>query len=153
MLKLLLLLLLQYYENIAKTRVVSYSRKTNVLSYEYLLCHAAITRTSSIKDLSVFYDLKLYFHNYVDFILSECIELLGLIRSITFRFSSLECLYVLYFTLVRSKLEYASVVWNSITSTDGNKLSASSGSLRPSVSIVSPIMFLIVIRSPSTFFT
>ncbi|PNF38213.1 hypothetical protein B7P43_G13470 [Cryptotermes secundus] len=46
----------------------------------------------------------------------------GLIGSITYRFSSLECLYVRYFTLVRPKLEYASVVWNSITSTDANKL-------------------------------
>jgi hypothetical protein len=29
---------------------------------------------------------------------------------------------MLYFTLVRSKLVYASVVWNSITTTDANKL-------------------------------
>jgi hypothetical protein len=49
-------------------------------------------------------------------------KLLGLIRSIVFRSSSLDCLYVLYFTLDRSKLEHASVVWNSITSTDANKL-------------------------------
>jgi hypothetical protein len=31
-------------------------------------------------------------------------------------------MFVLYFTSVRSKLEYASEVWNSITSTDANKL-------------------------------
>jgi hypothetical protein len=108
--------------NIAKTHVISYSGKTNVLSYEYQLCHGAITRASNIKDLGVFFDSKSYFHNHVDFIFSECIKLLGLIRSITFRFCSLGYLYLVYFTLVRSKLEYASVVWNSITSTDANKL-------------------------------
>jgi hypothetical protein len=89
---------------------VSYSRKINVLSYVYQLRHAAITCTSSIKDLGVFFDSKLHFHNHVDFIFSECIKLLGLIRSITLRFSSPDCLYVLYVTLVRYKLEYASVV-------------------------------------------
>jgi hypothetical protein len=96
--------------------------KTNFLSYKYQLYHNTITRTSSIKDLGVFFDSKLHFHSHVDNLFSECIKLLGLIRSITYRFSSLECLYVLYFTLVRSRLEYASVVWNSVTSTDANKL-------------------------------
>jgi hypothetical protein len=46
---------------------------------------------------------------------------LDLVRSISFNFS-LECMLTLYITLVRSKLVYASVVWNSITSTDANKL-------------------------------
>jgi hypothetical protein len=64
--------------NIAKTSVVSYSRKKSVLSYEYQLYHAAITRTNRIKDLDVFSDSKLYFQNHVDFIFSECIKLLGL---------------------------------------------------------------------------
>jgi hypothetical protein len=72
--------------------------------------------------LGVFFDSKFYFHNHVDFVFSEYIKLLGLIRSITFRSSSLECLCVLYVTLAMSKLEYASAAWNSITSTDVNKL-------------------------------
>jgi hypothetical protein len=60
--------------NTAKTRVLSCSRTTNVLSYENQLCHAAVTRTSSNEDLGVFFDSKLYFHNNVDFLFSECIK-------------------------------------------------------------------------------
>jgi hypothetical protein len=89
---------------IAKTHVILYSRKANVLSYKYQLGHAAITPTSSVKDLGVFFESKLYFHNHIDFIFSECLKLLGLTDSKTFRFSSLCCLYVLYFTLIMFKL-------------------------------------------------
>jgi hypothetical protein len=69
--------------NTAKMRVVSYTRKTVFLSYNYQLFRATITLTSSIKDLGVFFYSKLHFHNYADYIFSEWIKLLGLIRSIT----------------------------------------------------------------------
>jgi hypothetical protein len=85
-----------YYYHYYYYCIVSYTMKTNFLSYEYQLCHATITRTSSIMDLGVFFDSKLHFHIHVHYVFSECIKLLGLIRSITYRFSSLECLYVLY---------------------------------------------------------
>jgi hypothetical protein len=108
--------------NTAKTRVLSVIHKKNFLSYNYQICCTTITCTSSIKDRGVFFDFKLHFHNHVDNVFFECIKLLGLIHHITYRFYSLECLYVLYFTLVRSKLEYAPEVSNSIMSTDANKL-------------------------------
>jgi hypothetical protein len=69
--------------SIAKTNIVSYTRKTNFLSDEYQLCHATITRTSSIEDLGVFFDSKSHFHSHVDYVFYECIKILGLIRSIT----------------------------------------------------------------------
>jgi hypothetical protein len=103
--------------NIAKTHVVSYIRKRNFLCYEYQICHATITLTNRIKDLGVFFHSTLHFHIHAYCVFSECNKLLDLIRSITYRFPSLECLYVLYFTIVKYKLEYATVVWNSLTST------------------------------------
>jgi hypothetical protein len=67
-------------------------------------------------------DTELHFRNHVRHIFSYCIKLLGLIRSITTTFSPLEFMHRLHIMLVRSELEYASIVWNSITSTDSNKL-------------------------------
>jgi hypothetical protein len=108
--------------NISKTKVISFSRKTNILIYDYNLCQSSINRTDSIEDLGIFIDAKLHFHDHINYIFSHCIKLLDLVSNITLNFSSLECMLTLYIALVRSKLEYASVVWNSITSTDAKKL-------------------------------
>ncbi|PNF18215.1 hypothetical protein B7P43_G17756 [Cryptotermes secundus] len=108
--------------NISKTKVISFSRKTNIPIYDYKLCQSSIAQTDSVKDLGVFIDAKLYFHDQVNYIFSHYVKLLGLVHNITFNFSSLDCMFRLYTALVRSKLEYASVVWNSIMSTDANKL-------------------------------
>jgi hypothetical protein len=65
---------------------------------------------------------KLHFHRHIDNLYSRALKLLGLIRFITYNFSSLDCLKVLYTALVRSNLEYASVAWNNLTLADSNKL-------------------------------
>jgi hypothetical protein len=82
--------------NISKTKVISFSRKTNMLIYDYNLCQSSINRTDSIKDLGLFIDTKLHFHDHIKYLFSHCIKLLGLVRSITFNFSSLECMLTLY---------------------------------------------------------
>jgi hypothetical protein len=82
--------LLTPWDLILVKRVLCHTPGIHLLSYEYQLCHTAITRISSIKDLGLFFDSKLYFHNHVDFTFSECVKLLGRIRPITFRFYSLE---------------------------------------------------------------
>jgi hypothetical protein len=72
--------------------------------------------------MGVYIDCKLHFHQHVDYLFSHAMKLLGLIRTLTFSFSTLDSLLILFFASVISKLEYASVAWNSVTVTDSNKL-------------------------------
>jgi hypothetical protein len=67
-------------------------------------------------------DSKPHSHNNGNYILSQCIKLLGLVRRVTFSLPSLRRLHILYFTLVRSKHEYSTLVSSSVTSEDSNKL-------------------------------
>jgi hypothetical protein len=85
-----------------------------------LLCDKCIARTDSVKDLGVLLDSKLLFHHHADHVFSQSLKMLGIIR--TFSFSTFDSCLLLYVTVVRSKLEYASPVWNSITTTDASKL-------------------------------
>jgi hypothetical protein len=111
---------------------------TNVPIYDYKLCQSSIIRTDSIKDLSVFIDSKLHFHYHVNYIISHCVKLLGLVRCITFNFSSLECMLRLYTTLVRSKLECVSVVSIQLRQLMPTSWNTSSRGLQPFVLIVFP---------------
>lgn len=108
--------------NNSKTFTISFSRKTSIIYFNYLLNNVIINRKDYIRDLGVLLDSKLYFHYHVDFIRSQSLKMIGLIRSITYSFSTPDSLLVLYYTLVRSRLEYASVAWNSITNTDSKKI-------------------------------
>jgi hypothetical protein len=108
--------------NIQKTKTIYFTRKNVSVHFNYYVSDVLILRTDSIKDLGVILDSKLNFHCHVDFVYSQALRTLGLISYITHNFCSLDSLLVLYHVIIRSKLEYASVVWNNLTLTDPNKL-------------------------------
>jgi hypothetical protein len=108
--------------NLSKTTIISFTCKTNSIYFNYKLCNNPVARSQCVKDLGVLLDCKLYFRWQINYIFSQSLKMLGLIRYITSSFSTLDSLLVLYNTLVHSKIEYASVVWNSITNTDSAKL-------------------------------
>jgi prepilin signal peptidase PulO-like enzyme (type II secretory pathway) len=79
--------------NVDKTKVITFSRKTNNLICGYKLFYSTMPRTQSVKDLGVHLDSKVHFHDHVNFIFSHCIKMLGLICSVTYNYSSLSWVY------------------------------------------------------------
>ena len=81
--------------NVSKTRAITFSRKTNGLYYVYKIQDSSLPRTDTIKDLDVQLDSKLHFHAQVDYIFSQSLRPLGLIRTLTYSFYTLGCLLLL----------------------------------------------------------
>lgn len=72
--------------------------------------------------LGVMLDSKLCFHCHVDLTVSQRVMTLGLIPFIIYNFTSIGSLLVLYIALIKSKLNYASILWNKRISTDSNEI-------------------------------
>jgi hypothetical protein len=99
--------------SLSKTAIISFTRKTNSIYFNYKLCNNLVAHSQCVKDLGVLLDCKIYFHQHINYIFSQSLKMLGLIQYITSSFSTCDSLLVLYSTLVHSKIEYASLVWNS----------------------------------------
>jgi hypothetical protein len=81
--------------NTQKINVISFTRKTNNIHIDCHLGNAIIKRTDCVKYVGMWLDNKLHFHR-VNYIFSVVYKLLGLINFITYNFSSLDSLLVLY---------------------------------------------------------
>jgi hypothetical protein len=97
-----------------------------------------VSHTDSAEDLEVILDFKLHFHNHA-YTFYRCNTLIGLVRSVTFFFSSLKYTHILYFIFVISKHKRAFIVWNCIMST--NSIQQEFGALFLHVCFLRPITF------------
>nr|CAI5828984.1 unnamed protein product [Callosobruchus analis] len=98
--------------NVNKCFVVSYSNRDNDVIFDYAINNVTLTRASQIKDLGVTFDKKLSFSTHIDNITSKANRSLGFIFRTCKNFNDIHTLKVLYYSLVRSSLEYASIVWS-----------------------------------------
>jgi hypothetical protein len=92
-----------------------------MLNYEYTLGNVPTLCSDCIEHLSVNIDCKFYFHYVALFFFAYH----KIARVNSHRLLSVfhhRQLNVLYLVSVRSKLQYSSVAWNSITTADSNKL-------------------------------
>ncbi|XP_055615435.1 uncharacterized protein LOC129761723 [Toxorhynchites rutilus septentrionalis] len=97
--------------NSSKCSVISFSRKHTTIQYDYELFGSILNRVTCIKDLGIILNSKITFSEHIAYAVSKASKALGFIFRTTKHFTDIQCLKVLYCSLVRSILEYASVVW------------------------------------------
>ena len=98
--------------SVKKCAVISFTRKKHPLHWRYTIEDEEIERVSTFKDLGVLLDTQLSFREHYSYIVAKSNRNLGFIFRISKEFTDPYCLRALYFSLVRSILETASVVWS-----------------------------------------
>lgn len=97
--------------NASKCSVISFTRKQSTIIFDYTLSSSILNRLLSIKDLGVVFDCKLSFVEHISYTVSKASKVLGFVFRVAKHFRQISCLKALYCSLVRSTLEYCSVVW------------------------------------------
>jgi len=98
--------------NSNKCVVVRYSRKIrNIFNFSYMMGNNVLSVCSSIRDLGILFDEKFLFSGHIIEICKAAYRTLGFIcRSGSF-LKNINSFKLLYYSLVRTKLEFGSVIW------------------------------------------
>lgn len=108
--------------NVNKCKHMRFTRKPYPLHFRFSINGLALDTVSCMKDLGVYVDSKLTFNAHIDYIANRANKLLGYIRRTTVPFSNPRCLVILYTALVRSIIEYCSVIWAPFYQIHSNRL-------------------------------
>ena len=98
--------------NINKCKCMSFSRKKELIEFHYEIDNILLEKCVTFKDLGVTFDSKLSFVYHVSMVTAAAYKNLGFIIRNTKFFSDINSLKLLFNAFVRSKLEYASIVWS-----------------------------------------
>lgn len=101
--------------NIAKCKIVTYTLKKNAIKYNYSINNELLGRCDSVKDLGVTFDSQFSFIPHIDLTISIALKMLGFICRNCNSFTDEDALKSLYFALVRSRLDYAAIVWQPLS--------------------------------------
>lgn len=100
--------------SITKCNAMSFTRRTEATFqfFNYNVNNVTLNRVQAIHDLGVWFDSKLSFDNHLKFISNKAYKMLGFISRSLNNFVQINTYKLLYFTYVRSSLEYCSQVWS-----------------------------------------
>ena len=98
--------------NVNKCKVMRFFKSIKSQNNAYFIEGAALETVSHINDLGVIFDSDLSFIKHIDNIISKAFRLLGFIKRNTKYIYDTKALLSLHNCLVRSILEYCSVIWS-----------------------------------------
>lgn len=98
--------------NLSKCFHVSYFRSLNPIQPTFKIGSHNLTKLTSIRDLGIIFDTSLSFIPHIDHIIPEAYKVFAFIKRNCAEFSDPNTAKLIYTAFVRSKLEYASIVWD-----------------------------------------
>lgn len=108
--------------NIEKCFQISFYRTYSVIINKYSIISSFLNSVDEILDLGVVFDLKLTFVNHINYILPKAYSLMAFVRRNCNEFQDPYTRKVLYTSIVRSTLDYASFIWSPYCVTHINRV-------------------------------
>lgn len=98
--------------NTEKCFYINFTRKVSgLLSYPYSIENSPLTEVDTVRDLGILLDRKLTFVPHIDGLVARASKTLGFVLRNIKIFKSYKTKILIYNCLVRSMLEYGSIVW------------------------------------------
>lgn len=97
--------------NIEKCSVLSYRRTVSPLLHDYMIDGKVLRRPLTVRDLGVTFDARLTFTVHIESVISKALRMLGFILRRCKHMTNIMTFRILFMSFVRTRLEYASIVW------------------------------------------
>ena len=98
--------------NISKCKFISFTRKRQPTLHVYTVDGVRLSRVTSVTDLGVVFDSELRFTSHIDWVISKAFRMLGFVLRQCHDFKDVEVLKIVYYSLIRSHLEYCCPIWS-----------------------------------------
>lgn len=108
--------------NINKCQYITFTKKKNIINYDYSIDSIKLDKVSVVRDLGVWFDSSLSFKFHYKNIVAKASRMLGFVMRTAKPFKQLDTFKILYSSLVRSHLEYCSSVWTPIYKVDRDSI-------------------------------
>ena len=87
-------------------------KRTHDVTNTYIIGANTLQRIFEMKDLGIYFTPNLNFNLHISKITSKSLQMLGFMKRVSHDFTDVKTLHILYNSLVRSRLEYCSQIWN-----------------------------------------